>query len=89
MTKELLENVDRMCYVIRRSGKHSDRSTQDDLNKIVKELMNNKAMQCMDGRSYKHFVSIKDSMLADFDALAFYKWVNEHKSKVHLKKCAR
>ena len=44
VTKELLENVDRMCYVIRRSGKHSDRSTQDDLNKIVKELMNNKAM---------------------------------------------
>lgn len=89
VNKELLDNFDALCSVTRRSGTHSSHSTNADLHKIVKELIQQKALNCHHGRTYNHFSGMKDSLLADLDVKALFKWMNTHKKKVHLNKCAR
>jgi hypothetical protein len=89
VTSEMLENFDNMCMVIRRSGIHSSRFANRDLRNVVKELVQQKAFQSSHGRSYGHFSGMKDSLLADHDVNAFFKWLNMHKKIVHLNRRAR
>ena len=86
---ETLGNFDSMSHITRRSGAHSCRSANGDLRKVVNELILQKAFQPSHGRSYNHFSGIKDSLLADHDLNAFFKWINTHKKMVYLNKCAR
>ena len=64
------DNFDRMCTVTRRSGKHVRRSTDGDLRKVVHELVEHKALQYHTGRSYIHFLGVKDSLLANLDIIS-------------------
>ena len=89
INKHIIDNFDRMCVIPKRSGAHTSRSTDGDLRKIVKELVEYKALCYQKGRSYTHFADMQDSLLADLDINAFFKWINSHKKKVALQKCAR
>ncbi len=87
--KELLDNFDVMCQIIRRAGKHTTRSTTDDFRKVVKELVKEKVFTMQDGRSYIHFAGITDSLLSNVDINAMFKWIDAHKRKIILKQNTR
>lgn len=87
--KQLLDNFDEMCNIVRRSGTHVQHSSSNDLRKVVKGLIENKAFEFTNGRTYKHFSGVKSSILADFNASALFKWINDHKKNVYLKRCSR
>ena len=88
-TKRLIDQWDRTGAYIRQSGRHIAREAKNDLRKIVKELMEKKALRRTEGRNYIHYRSIKPSLIAHFDMTVMFKWINEHKQKVHLSKVAR
>ena len=87
--RQLLDNFDAMCDVTRRSGNHIQQSRRNDLIKITQNLIDNKAFQFANGRSYNHFTQMKASLLEDFDVSEMFKWINEHKKKVYLNRCCR
>ena len=87
--KQLLDNFDEMCNVVRRSGRHVQRSPRNDLIKIVKGLTDNEAFVFTNGRTYKHFSGIPSSLLEGFSVSSMFKWINEHKKNVLLSKCPR
>ena len=84
-----MDNFDQMCVISKRSGSHTSRSTDGDMRKTVKELVEYKALYYKNGSSYTHFANMKDSLLEDPDINAFLKWIIIHKKKVALQKCAR
>ena len=88
-SKKLIDQWDRTCAYIRQSGKHVSSEITNDMQKIVKELMEKRALRPTEGRHYVHYRSIKHCLIADFDLTAMFKWVNEHKKLVHLNKVAR
>ena len=87
--KQLLDNFDEMCNITRRSGRHIQQSTRNDLIKVVKGVIDNNAFVFTDGRSYKHFSRMPSSLLDNFNASDMFKWINEHKKNVFLSRCAR
>ena len=87
-TKKLIEQWYKTGAYIRHSGKHVAHQATNDIKKVVKELMDNRAMKFTKGRQYHHYRSIKHSLIADFDMTAMFKWINEHKRLVHLNKIA-
>eukprot|EP00795_Rhopilema_esculentum_P010018 gene10018-18649_t len=72
-----------------RSGEHKRRCEKADLHKVVNELVKYDALTHKNGRKYKHFCNVNDSILDGFDMHAMFAWINEHKKKVLQKKCPR
>lgn len=89
ITKAVLDNFDRQCYVIRRSGKHYQTSVIPDLYKVLEELMTQQAFKWMPGRKYVHYHNCKSSILENFKLQDFFKWINKHKKNIALGKKAR
>ena len=87
--KKLLDNYDTMCSVIKRSGRHVQRSKENDIRKVVAELLKQNAFTITPGRAYKSFKDFKSSLVEDFDIHAMYLWIEEHKKKIYLQKAAR
>lgn len=69
VTKELMESFDTVLalQIYKRSGKHVEKSSTEDLKKVVKELVDNNAMVHTPGRVYRHYGNIKLTFLWDFD----------------------
>ena len=65
--KEIMDNFDQMCVISKRSGAHTSCSTDSYMRKIVKELVEYKALHYQNGRSYTHFANVKDSLLEDLE----------------------
>ena len=80
--KALLDKFDSFCGVIKRSGKHYQKSSEDDLKKVVAKLIEQNAMEFVPGRKYKSFPSCNISLLEDFSIHDFYSWINEHKQNI-------
>lgn len=89
VNKRLLENFDRSCNVIKRSGKHVKANLSGDIKRVVDELIKNDALLPTAGRNYQTYRDIKASLLADFDVHAMYKWIQDHKDYVRLHKAGR
>ena len=85
----MLNNFDWVNNLKKLSGEHYRRSDRPDLLKIVNELIENQALSLSPGRQYKHFAGITDSLLTNFDMHDMYKWINEHRKNIYMKKCAR
>ena len=85
-TKQLMDNYGQMSWIIKRSGKHVTKTTTVDLDKIVDQLVSLNAFSDTENRKYKHFCDIKSSIISDFDSSALFKWINNHKKKIHLSK---
>lgn len=82
ITKSALDNFDRECCVIRRSGHHYEISVMSDLHKVVTELSTYKAFCWTGGRSYGHFAHIDSSLLDGFDLRDMFSWINNHKKNI-------
>lgn len=89
ITKSVLDNFDRECSVIRRSGRHYEISVLSDLHKIVTELSTHQAFQWTAGRSYGHFTDIDSSLLDGFKLKDMFRWINDHKKNIVSEQRAR
>ena len=82
ITKSALDNFDRECCVIRRSGHHYEMSVMSDLHKVVTELSTHKAFCWRPGRTYGHYVDMDSSPLDGFDLKDMFRWINSHKEYI-------
>jgi hypothetical protein len=89
VTKELIDNFDHDCAVLKQSGKHIQKKCTIDLKKIVNELLAHNVFTCTEGRVYKYFNGCSPSILQRFSLHDAFKWINEHKKNIILKKTAR
>jgi hypothetical protein len=55
----------------------------------VQNLVDNKAFEFTNGRTYKKLTEIKASLLEDFSVSEMFKWIHEHKKNVYLNMCSR
>ena len=79
MTKQLMDNFDHECHVLKQSRKHVQKKYSSDLHKIVKELVVNNAFTSMEGQSYKCLSGCSFSLLDRFDLRDMLSWINSHK----------
>ena len=89
ITSILMKNFDSNLSVRSRAGKHVKKSAAGDLQKIVNELLVNKAFTHTPGRAYKFYSSIKPSIIDGFDMQKMYLWINNHKKHLILNRKAR
>ena len=89
VTKDLMNRFDVDLHILRRSGKHVVKPADQDLKKVVQDLVNQKDMQYTPGRAYQHYHGIKSSFLWDFDLQDMHKWINNHKKYIEIRRRAR
>lgn len=82
ITKPALDSVDLECGVTRRSGHHYEIEATSDLQKVVTELITQKAFCLTPGRGYGHFTDIDSSLLDGFDLNDMFRWINNHKKNI-------
>ena len=66
------------------SGKHSSVSLDRDLSKLVKRLVNNRALEEMPARQYRHFCIFERNPFKNVQASSIYKWINGYKKNVKI-----
>eukprot|EP00794_Sanderia_malayensis_P002525 gene2525-2920_t len=84
VNKTLIDTWDKTCELMRKSGKHVLRSTNKDLIKVVKCLMEHHALQERNGRVLKGYHGMKASLIKDIDISSLFKWIDGHKSKLFI-----
>ena len=89
ITKELMDRFDTELHILRRSGRHVAKSGDEDLKKIVQDLLQHKALQYTPGRAYQHFHDMKSSFLSNFDIQDMHRWIDNHKKYIEVKRRAR
>ena len=89
VTKQLMDNFDLDCKVLRRAGHHIAKAATSDLKKIVAELVKFDVFTLHADRKYKKFVEVEPSLLSNFKMDSMFKWINEHKRTINLNKSAR
>ena len=88
-TKDLMDRFDAELHIHRQSGRHVAKSSDEDLKKVVKELVDQKAMRHTPGRVYRRYHRMKSSFLWNFDIQDMHKWMNNHKKYIETKRRAR
>lgn len=88
-TNSLMRNFDDNLNVFKRSGKHVKKSIKGDLGKIVKELVDNDALEYTPGRRYRYYSGIQTSILSGFSMPSLYSWINSHKKYMIFNRRAR
>lgn len=88
-SKALIDQWDSTTSFISRSGRHSAAKATSDLKKIVKQLMDCRALKKTPGRKYKHYNNVRSSLIADVDISGLFKWIGDHIKMVKQKKVAR
>ena len=84
-----MKNYDTNMSVFNRAGKHVKKSTLGDLEKIVNELVINKAFTYTPGRRYSYFSHVTPSLLYGFDMKKMFSLINTHKKYMILNRKAR
>lgn len=89
IAREVVENVNRDCQVMRRSGVHFVTSNEKDLLKIINKLLEEKALTEIIGRKYKTFKDCERSCIKCIRMADFCKWINKHKQDIIIGRAAR
>ena len=89
VTKQLMDNFDLDCKVLKRAGLHVAKAATCDLKKVVAELVKCDVFIPHADRRYKRFLNVEPSLLSNFKMNSMFKWINEHKRTIHLHKTAR
>lgn len=89
VTKQLMDNFDLDCKVLKRAGRPVAKAATGDLKKIVAELVKSDAFTMHADRTYKKYVNVESSLLSNFNMNSMFKWINLHKQTINLHKTAR
>ena len=87
--KQLMDNFDHTCKVLRRSGKHVKTVASNDFGKIVEELIQSDAFTQNTQRNLNKFRNCGSSILTNCDLHSMFVRINEHRRSIYLHKTAR
>lgn len=83
-TRTIMDNLDDNVQRFARSGRHSQSSTEKDLQELVKRVLEADVLTQKDERKYDHFVNFKRVRLQNLDMSEVFKWINKHKKNISL-----
>ena len=83
-TRNLVQTMDRNLQRHSDSWKHSSVSLDRDLSELVKRLVNNRALEEMPARQYRHFCSFERNPFKNVQASSIYKWINGYKKNLKI-----
>ena len=89
IARETIENISRESQVMKRSGKDFVASAKKDNDKLVENLILNKAFLFPNGRKYKTFTDCKRSALHNLNMEDMCRWINQHKHEIKIGRTAR
>ena len=82
-TVEMLDHFDSETGVPRPSGCHTRRSSQSELHKVVKQLVDtSKVFRTQPGRCYKHFPNFKANITRNLSFQDLKQWMGEQYWKI-------
>jgi len=84
-----VEGISRECDVMKRSGTHFIKSNKQDMEKLVKDLIESEALFEHLGRNYRHFVDVPKHPLHKNNLSGLCTWFNNHKKGIILGRKAR
>ena len=73
VTKQLMDNFDLDCKVLRRAGKHVTKAATRDQKKIIDELVKFDVFTKHAHREYKKFLNVDPSLLSNFNMNSMFK----------------
>ena len=76
-TDEIVENYDKKTTVRKPSGRHTQKSTKDDVMIIVQQLQAERVYDRIPGRCHSAFPKIKNDLLDSLDMGKFKVWVTK------------
>lgn len=82
--RNMLANIDKELSRSRKSGKHTHKSNNNDLETLVKRLCEQDVFTFTAGRKFRHFQDFQRDITASLDMSAMYKWINKHEKNVTL-----
>ena len=65
-----------------KSGKHTNKNTDEDLKTIVEKLVENHVFEKQNDRTYQSFNNFDRNPLLGLDMSMVFKWINEHKENI-------
>ena len=68
-------------HIYKHSGRHVAKSSDEDLKKVVKDLVDHKAMQHTPGKVYQHRHDMHSSFLWNFNIQDMQRRINNHKRR--------
>lgn len=89
IARELIEKFDTESKIRARSGKHSHKSDQKDLETLIDSLIKEDSMTETPGRNYKHFANLNGGPMLDMEMSSLYRWITNHKKHILLNNKAR
>ncbi len=75
-TDDIVANYDKITAVRKPSGRHTQKSTKDDVMIIIKQMQDRNAYDHIPGRSHNAFSNMKNDMLDKLDMSKFKVWVS-------------
>jgi hypothetical protein len=86
----MLDSFDKSMDIMRRSGRHTRQSDENDFKKIVAKLMEEQALaRSTDIRVYNHYNGCKASTVNDVNVHGLYAWIKEHQKNICLHRKSR
>ena len=86
---ELVRSYDDEVGSLKKSGRHTAQNITSDLQKVVKQLMEQDAFTRHPRRKYRAMENCPMSLLSKLDIGDLFTWINDHKKKIIYEKCAR
>jgi hypothetical protein len=82
--RPMLDSFDKSMDIMRRSGRHTRQSDENDFKKIVAKLMDHALARSTDSRVYNHYNGCIASTVNDVNVHGLYAWIKEHQKNICL-----
>lgn len=89
IARGIVEHVSHECQVMRSLENILFPQQRKTLEKLVGNLIQQKAFTELSGRKYKNFPNCKRSALHDLKMADMCKWINKHKHEIKIGRTAR
>ena len=81
-SRAMADNVDQCLSRIQRSGRHTSSSLENDLEELLKRIIQTDVFTESPGRSYDCFVDFERDPFKAVDMSSLYQWINQHKKYI-------
>ena len=89
VTEQLMDNFDFHCKVLKRAGKDLAKAATCDQKKVTDEFLKFDISTKHADRKYNKFLNVDPSLLSNFNMNSMFKWINEHKRTIYMRKTAK
>ena len=80
--EQIVTKFDFETSLHKQSTAHTSRSSQDDENIMIKDLIKLQPFHASPGRHHKSFINLESSILAGMDMESLFSWLDSHKKNI-------